>query len=130
MTARLRILMLNNEYPPLGGGTGVVNYHLLKELSAYSNIWVDLVTSSRNRSTHETEQFSERITIYKVPVNNRNIHHSSNRELLSYTRRGLQLGRSLQKMALLMTLGTALLGAILEVSDVGRQYLRAGKSKK
>jgi len=87
----MRILMLNNEFPPLGGGTGVVNYHLLKELAAYSEITVDLVTSSRTRSTFEREQFAERITIYKVPVHNQNIHHSTNPELLRYSWHGIRL---------------------------------------
>ncbi len=86
----MRILMLNNEFPPLGGGTGVVNYHLLKEFATYPEITVDLVTSSRTRSTFEHEQFAERISIYKVPVHNQNIHHSTNPELLRYARRGVR----------------------------------------
>src|SRR5438105_3194130 len=89
--------MLDNEFPPLGGGTGVVNYHLLKELATYQDIWVDLITSSHSRGSYEIEHFSERITIYKVPVNNRNIHHSTNRELLTYAWRGLLLSRRLLK---------------------------------
>ncbi len=91
----MRILMLNNEFPPLGGGTGVINYHLLREMSACDNLYVDLVTSSRTRRTYETEQFAPRITIYRVPVDNKNIHHSSNRELLAYACRGLLLCRRL-----------------------------------
>ncbi len=93
----MRILMLNNEFPPLGGGTGVVNYHLFQELAHYSDISVDLVTSSRTRHEYEEEQFSERIKIYKVPVDNQNIHHSSNIELLRYTMRGLFLCRKLME---------------------------------
>ncbi len=93
----MRILMLNNEFPPLGGGTGVVNYHLLKELAAYPDVTVDLVTSSRTRDQYETERFAERITIYKVPVDNHNIHHSSNLELLRYAWRGLNVSRKLLK---------------------------------
>jgi phosphatidylinositol alpha-1,6-mannosyltransferase len=93
----MRILMLDNEFPPLGGGTGVVNYHFLKELAIYPDIVVDLVTSSRTRTIREVEQFSERITIYKVPVDNRNIHHSSNIELLRYTWRGLIFSHMLLK---------------------------------
>ena len=46
----MRILMLDNEFPPLGGGTGVVNYYLLREMSAYDDLHVDLITSSRTRS--------------------------------------------------------------------------------
>ncbi len=93
----MRILMLDNEFPPLGGGTGVVNYHLLQELSQYPFISVDLITSSRNRKGRESERLTERIMIYKVPVDNRNIHHATNRELLRYTRRGFWLGRALLK---------------------------------
>jgi glycosyltransferase involved in cell wall biosynthesis len=82
--------MLDNEFPPLGGGTGVVNYHLLREMAKRPDVAVDLVTSSRTRSRYEEEPFSERITLYKVPVDNRNIHHSTNRELLRYSARGLR----------------------------------------
>jgi phosphatidylinositol alpha-1,6-mannosyltransferase len=93
----VRILMFDNEFPPLGGGTGLVNFHLLVELAAYPDIVVDLVTSSRTRSSYETERFAERITIYKVPVDNRNIHHSTGRELLRYSWRGLLMGVKLLK---------------------------------
>lgn len=85
----MRILMLDNEFPPLGGGTGVVNEHLLRELSHHPDIWVDLVTSARGPKDYEVERFADRIEIYKVPVDNRNIHHSTNVELLRYAARGL-----------------------------------------
>jgi phosphatidylinositol alpha-1,6-mannosyltransferase len=92
---KLRILMLNNEFPPLGGGTGVVNYHILKELAIYSDIWIDLITSSRSRHRFETVHFSKRIKIFKVPVHNRNIHHATNAELMRYFFLGLQASRKL-----------------------------------
>ncbi len=85
----MRVLMLDNEFPPLGGGTGVVNEHLLRGFARHADMTVDLVTSSRTAGTFEVEQFAERITIHKVPVDNKNIHHSTNRELLRYVRRGL-----------------------------------------
>jgi glycosyltransferase involved in cell wall biosynthesis len=44
---------------------------------------VDLVTSALG-SRFEVEYFSDQIKLYKVPVRNRNIHHSSNRELIEY----------------------------------------------
>lgn len=89
--------MFDNEFPPLGGGTGVVNFHLLEELAKRQDVTVDLVTSSRSRTRYETESFADRITIYKVPVDNRNIHHASNRELLRYSWRGLCLARRLMR---------------------------------
>lgn len=89
------MLMFDNEFPPLGGGTGVVNFHLLEELAKRQDVTVDLVTSSRSRTRYETEPFADRITIYKVPVDNQNIHHASNRELIRYSWRGLCLARRL-----------------------------------
>jgi phosphatidyl-myo-inositol dimannoside synthase len=85
----LRMLILDNEFPPLGGGTGVVNYQLMRELECIPGIQYDLVTSSRTPRTFEKEQWGEHGRIFKVPVDNHNIHHSTNRELLRYTWRGL-----------------------------------------
>ncbi len=111
----MRILMLDNEFPPLGGGTGVVNYHLLRLFNTVPNLWIDLVTSSRSRSTFESERFGERITIYKVPVDNKNIHHASNRELLTYAWRGFDYSRKLlrqHRFALSFAFSTVPAGAI------------------
>ncbi|MGQ9550738.1 MAG: glycosyltransferase family 4 protein, partial [Roseiflexus sp.] len=79
----MRILMLNNEFPPLGGGTGSVNQALLQRLADVAGLEIDLFTAALGRAP-QREQFSKRIFLYKVPVDNRNIHHSSNRELLTY----------------------------------------------
>ena len=87
--------MLDNEFPPLGGGTGVVNYHLLQEFSRFPDLWVDLVTSSRTPSQYELEPFSDRIVLHKVPVDNHNIHHARNIELLRYAWRGWRYCRAL-----------------------------------
>lgn len=95
----MRVLMLDNEFPPLGGGTGVINLHLLQEWAKRPDVWVDLVTSSRTKKAEEREQFAERIWIYKVPVDNQNIHHSSNRELIRYFLRGYRLSRRLARYA-------------------------------
>lgn len=89
--------MFDNEFPPLGGGTGVVNYYLLQEMARCREVTVDLVTSSRSRTVGETERFADRITMYKVPVDNRNIHHARNIELLRYSWRGLRMARQLLK---------------------------------
>lgn len=80
--------MLNNEFPPLGGGTGTVNQALLERLKDRSDLKIDLVTSALG-SRPEKESFSPNINLYKVPVRNKNIHHSSNRELVEYAARGL-----------------------------------------
>ncbi len=79
----MRILMLNNEFPPLGGGTGTVNRALLERFARVPRLEIDLFTSALGHRA-EREQFAEHVQIYKVPVLNGNIHHSTNRELLMY----------------------------------------------
>lgn len=88
--------MLNNEFPPLGGGTGTVNRALLQRFAQVPELEIDLITSALGRR-HEQEAFAERVRIFKVPVRNRNIHHSSNRELLTYAARALPVALKLQR---------------------------------
>ena len=73
--------MLNNEFPPLGGGTGTVNQAILDNLNDSPDLTIDLITSSPE-NIYESETYSERIAIYKVPVDRYNIHHASNKELI------------------------------------------------
>ncbi len=93
----MRILMLDNEFPPLGGGTGIVNQRVLEEFSKMEGIEVHLVTSSITERTCTSEEMSPGIRIYKVPVSNKCIHHSSNRELLAYAIRGYLMCRTLAR---------------------------------
>jgi glycosyltransferase involved in cell wall biosynthesis len=86
----MRLLMLNNEFPPLGGGTGTANREVLQRFARVPGLAIDLITSALGKHA-ETEQFAERIRIFKVPINNRNLHHASNRELLLYAVRALPL---------------------------------------
>ncbi|MFN8570041.1 MAG: hypothetical protein U0Z44_21455 [Kouleothrix sp.] len=86
--------MLNNEFPPLGGGTGTVNRAIVQRLAGAPELEIDLVTSALGRAP-EHERLAERVRVFKVPVHNRNLHHSSNRELLTYAARALPLARRL-----------------------------------
>ena len=90
----MRILMLDNEFPPLGGGMGTVNLELFRQFALREDLEIDLVTASLG-AQYQTEQFSKHIQIYKVPVWNRNIHHSSNRELCLYAAEAFWLARRL-----------------------------------
>jgi phosphatidyl-myo-inositol dimannoside synthase len=88
----MRILMLDNEFPPLGGGQGTANLALLQRYAGRPGLTIDLITAALGRSS-EYEQFADNIRIFKVPVRNRNLHHSTNRELLTYA--ALALPRAL-----------------------------------
>lgn len=92
----MRILMLNNEFPPLGGGTGTVNRALLNHWARVPNLEIDLVTSALGRE-HKQEKFTGRVQLHYVPVNNQNLHHSLNRELLTYAARALPYALKLHR---------------------------------
>jgi phosphatidylinositol alpha-1,6-mannosyltransferase len=92
----MRVLMLNNEFPPLGGGMGTVNHALFQIYAGGGNLEIDLVTAALGAQI-ETELFAPNIRIYKVPVLNRNLHHSSNRELLMYAAQALPLARNMHR---------------------------------
>ena len=76
--------MLNNEFPPLGGGTGTVNLEIFKQFKHKKDFSIDLITSGNSFDAKIT-QFSDNIRIIKVTVNSKNIHHASNFELIKYT---------------------------------------------
>ena len=40
----MRVLMLNYEFPPLGGGAANANYYMLKEFAGVKDLQVDVVT--------------------------------------------------------------------------------------
>lgn len=84
----MRILMLDNEFPPLGGGMGTVNEALLSCYARYPELEIDLITSALGGEKEE-HKFADRIRVIKLPVWNRNVHHSTWRELLLYAAQAL-----------------------------------------
>jgi glycosyltransferase involved in cell wall biosynthesis len=90
----MRVLMLDNEFPPLGGGMGTANLALFRRFAGRPDLRIDLVTAGLGHR-FETERFAGNISIYKVPVVNRNLHHSSARELVMYAAQALPLARNL-----------------------------------
>lgn len=66
-SVKKRILFVVYELPPIGGGVANAAHHLLTEFAKDPNLTLDVVTSSlQNR--FEMQQFSDRITLYKVPI--------------------------------------------------------------
>ena len=83
---RMRILMLNNEFPPFGGGTATVNLMLLREFAQMGGTAVDLVTTGPNPGI---EEFAPGIKIHRLPSRQRNPHHAEGRDLLAYASRAV-----------------------------------------
>lgn len=83
----MRVLFLNYEYPPLGGGAANATQYLLKEYEREGGLIVDLVTSAPDRE-QVIETLGEDIQIHKLDIGkNGNLHHQSKKDLLRYSYR-------------------------------------------
>jgi len=92
----LRVLMVNYEFPPLGGGTGVACSQLLAELAGRRDIHVDLLTSGLG-SLLERRQLAPNIKLHHIPVAKRDLHYWRASELVVWTVRALSYARSLSR---------------------------------
>ncbi|MDP3987152.1 MAG: glycosyltransferase family 4 protein, partial [Nanoarchaeota archaeon] len=94
MKKKLRILMLNYEFPPLGGGAGNATNYLLKEFSKNPNIEIDLITSSIDK--FKIKDFSKNVTIHFLDINKKgNLHYQSNKDLLTYSKKAYNYSKTL-----------------------------------
>lgn len=80
----MKILVLNYEFPPLGGGAGNATYYLLKEFSKKKEIEIVLVTSSVGK--YKEEKFADNVKIYFLDIGKKgNLHYQSMKDLLIYS---------------------------------------------
>jgi len=79
----MRILMLNYEFPPIGGGAGKVHLCLLKQYAQTSGLKIDVLTSAP-RPGFSIEKFSDNITIYKVGLHKKMLHYWRKSEVLEW----------------------------------------------
>lgn len=70
----MKIMMLNYEFPPIGGGAGKAHLAMLKQYAIRNDILVDVVTSGPKPGSY-VEKFSDNITIYKIGVHKKNLQH-------------------------------------------------------
>lgn len=80
----MRILMINYEFPPIGGGTGNACYYMLREFARYPDLTIDLVTFSPDNRT-QTQAFAPNITIHYVACGPKKaLHYWKTTELLRW----------------------------------------------
>lgn len=92
----MRVLMLNYEFPPLGGGAANATYYILKEFAKYNDVTIDLVTSSVDEA--KTEQFADSITIHSLDIGKGgNVHYQSNKDLLTYSWKAYRYAKRLAR---------------------------------
>jgi glycosyltransferase involved in cell wall biosynthesis len=82
----LRVLILNYEFPPLGGGAGNATYELVRELGAVRDIEVVVVTSSVADYEVKRHTLTPNSVIHCLPIgkDGGNIHYQTNAELVRY----------------------------------------------
>lgn len=78
------VLILNYEYPPLGGGAATATYNLLQELKNEEDIEITLLTSSVKEYKEEIIGTNIRVVRFDIGKDNR-LHDQSNKDLLKYS---------------------------------------------
>ena len=79
----MKILMLNYEFPPIGGGGGKAHLHLLEQYAKEKNLFVDVLTSSPTPG-NTIEPFGDNITLYKMGLHKKNLHYWRKIEVLEW----------------------------------------------
>lgn len=94
----MRILFLNYEYPPLGGGAGNASAAILREYAKMPELEVDFVTSSTDESYH-LETLGENICVHKLSIGKRpdSLTLQSNRDIIVYAWKAYWFSRKLIK---------------------------------
>ena len=69
----MKILMLNYEFPPLGGGGGQAHLALLQQYARRQDLDIDVLTSAP-RPGSSSEEFARSIRIYKVGIHKKDLH--------------------------------------------------------
>ncbi len=79
----MHLLMINYEFPPIGGGAGRAHEHLLGEYAKRDDLRVDVVTAGL-RPGLEKMDFGARAVLWKVGLHKKALHHWRKAEVLEW----------------------------------------------
>ncbi len=79
----MKILMLNYEFPPIGGGAAHANLCLLQQYSRNKDLKIDVLTSAPKPGFFR-ETFSVNISIYKVGLHKKYLHFWRKSEVIEW----------------------------------------------
>ena len=90
----MRVLMLNYEFPPLGGGAGHAMACMLRKFAAWPDLIIDVVTSSAGAAREE--RMADNITVRCLDIGKRGgRHYQTMRDLLAYALKARRAARRL-----------------------------------
>jgi L-malate glycosyltransferase len=79
----LRILSLNYEFPPIGGGGGNAHKHLLREFIRFDDLEVSLLSiTPQSEPIHDA--FSPNVNLFLLPLKKKSLLYWRRREILQY----------------------------------------------
>ncbi|MCD6288334.1 MAG: glycosyltransferase [Candidatus Hydrogenedentes bacterium] len=79
----VRVLMLNYEYPPVGGGAANATQYVLREIMKTGRATVDLVTSGTATGDSVVESVPG-LRIHRLDVRKKNLHYWTHREIITW----------------------------------------------
>lgn len=81
--AKIKLLMLNYEFPPIGGGAGKAHLCILKQFADDNRLEIDVLTSAP-KPGFVKENFAENITIHKVGIHKKDMHYWRKSEVIEW----------------------------------------------
>jgi L-malate glycosyltransferase len=92
----MKILMLNYEFPPIGGGAGQAHLAILKQYAGKGDLQVDVLASAP-KPGFAVQKLSKNITLYTVGVHKKNLHYWRKIEVIEWVARATPPYRRLLK---------------------------------
>ncbi|MBA7485877.1 D-inositol-3-phosphate glycosyltransferase [subsurface metagenome] len=90
----MKILMLNHEYPPIGGGGGYAGRNILRQFAGRSDIELDVVVS-RPRPPTIIERLADNITLYRVGVRKKAMQFWTRPEMIQWMAKAYRIHKKL-----------------------------------
>lgn len=94
--SKLKILMVNHEYPPIGGGGGYAGFNILKQFAGRDDIELDVIVSRAEPGLVQ-EKFADNVTLYKVGLQKKALQLWTRGEILKWMFSAYRLHKKLLK---------------------------------
>jgi glycosyltransferase involved in cell wall biosynthesis len=92
----MKILMINYEFPPIGGGAGQAHLAILKQYAGKGDLRVDVLTSAP-KPGFAVQKLSKNVTLYTVGVHKKNLHYWRKIEVVEWILKATPFYRRLLK---------------------------------
>jgi glycosyltransferase involved in cell wall biosynthesis len=70
----MKVLMINYEFPPIGGGAGQAHLAILRQFAGQKDLYIDVLTSAP-KPGFQTQKMLDNVKIYTVGVHKKNLHY-------------------------------------------------------